>query len=502
MSSKTVSASVLFDFDKVEHNRENVVHMDVVISAPEKETDKRIPLQLILAIDCSGSMEGGKLDSVKDTASKLIKNLTENDTLGVIGFSENAFEVLPNLPMNTSNKERAGKAILSLHTIGATNISAAFAMSMERAVTAEKDKVSRIILLTDGLPTAGECNKQTLVEMTGKGNSSVSISTFGYGNDYDAELLASMASIGKGNNFYIQSADDCNKAFALELGGLLSLYGQDITVTMVPSGNVKIHSLMSDYKLEEKPGYRGITPGSVSFKIDDIYGGEKKHAILKMVVPEATEAVCARATRICDIKVDYLNVDTKTRVNVEASAKIQYVKPGKNGDKPNSDVQKQLAMIEAARIQKEAKEKADTGDYKGAQVILANGITWVTTNPWLDQGTGTAVKSMFQNLNSSCESRFSYATLGTKQFASYTRGLMSNRASSGDTMAMSYSNAVMDNMVKSFDTDEPMPVATVSSAYPVVKNVNGTTTNVTLTSDTVLESMKKLMKNGSKDKNV
>jgi len=496
MSSKALSASVLFDFDKVEHNRENTIHMDVILAAPAKETtDKRIPLQLILAVDCSGSMAGGKLDSVKDTALKLIKNLTENDTLGVIGFSEKAFEVLPTISMNTGGKERASQAIKDLHTIGATNLSEAFSMAMERAVTAEKDKVSRIILLTDGLPTAGNCDKQALIEMVGKGNPSVSLTTFGYGNDYDAELLASMASMGKGNNFYIQSSDDCKKAFALELGGLLSLYGQDIKITLVPSGNIKIDSLLSDYKMEEKPGYRGLTPGSVSFVIDDIYEGEKKHAILKLSIPEATEAVCARATRICEIKMDYLDVMTKERVVVECLAKIQYVKPGKTAVGPNADVQKQMAMIEAARIQKEAKEKADKGDFKGAQTILSNGIIWAEHNPWLGQDTGTSVRSMFVNLNTSCESRYAYNTIGTKQFTSYSSGLKL-RGASADTIKMSYCSNTMGNMMKSFDNDEE-PITFVTSA----SGVNGTgvaiTTTDTVGNSLIIDSSNKLIKNSN-----
>ena len=453
MASKPLQWSVLFDREQAECNKTSELHMDVILTAPDRDDQKRIPLHLILAVDCSGSMAGSKIASVKATILKLVEHLTENDSLGILGFSESVFDVLPTLPMTQGNKDQARTAVNGLHDMGSTNLSQAVTMASERVVTGDKGKVCRIVLLTDGLPTCGECNKERLIEMVGKMNPDVSMTTFGYGADYDAELLASMASMGKGNNFYIEKDTDCNKAFALELGGLLSLFAQDIKVTVSPS-NMNIKEFMSGYKVEEQPGYRGITAGKMSFTIDDIYVGERKHAILKIEVPGASEAVCSRPSRICDIEVSYLDVETKERGKLEAKASIQYVRPGKVICEENAEVKKQLILIEAARIQREAKEKADNGDYSGAQTVLNEGLKWVGL-PGVQGPLGAAgtagVKGVFDNMLQNSADRLSYSTKGVKLASAYVTSFSTARSSSMDSVAMSYTSSMQADMLDSFE---------------------------------------------------
>ena len=78
--------------------------------------------------------------------------------------------------------------------------------------------------------------------------------------------------MGRGNNFYIKSDDGCNNAFALELGGLLSLYGQNIQISVTPSGNMLFKEMLSEYKCEQVNGFRLLTPGKI-VKSGQIWAG-------------------------------------------------------------------------------------------------------------------------------------------------------------------------------------------------------------------------------------
>jgi len=449
--SSQVTVVPVFDFEQVDCTKSSEVHLDVILSAPEKENEKRIPLHLSLALDCSGSMQGSKLKSVQDTVCTLIDHLTENDTVNIIGFSQQVFDVIKTLPMTQANKQVAKDKVLALHHMGATNLSQAIIMAGEYAVTADKDKISRIILLTDGLPSgAGITDKPTLIKMCGEINKSVSLSTFGYGNDYDPELLASMANMGRGNNFYIEKDEDCRGAFALELGGLLSLYAQDIKVTVTPSGNMSIKEFLSGYAFEQTAGYRGITEGKLSYTVDDIYVGEKKHALIKFSVPSASEAVCARKTSVCAIEIDYFDVETKNQVSMRVMAKIQYVKAGKASKEVNEEIKKQLLMIEAAKIQKEVKDKADAGDYVGARTSALAGIQLGQQNGWFDNSK--ALVDNFSCLAENVGSRFDYATRGLKMATAYSTSYAKGRAGNMGSIGTSYSSSVQQDMLKSFSS--------------------------------------------------
>jgi uncharacterized protein YegL len=444
-----IDATSFFDYESISFDKESEIHLDIILNAPEKTDAKRIPLHLILVIDCSGSMDGGKLDAVKRTTCKLVDHLTENDTLGIIGFSDNVWDVFKALPMTKENKEQIKKEVKKLRTISNTNLSGAMSMAMERAVISDDSKVSRIILLTDGLPSAGECNKEKLVEIAYKMNQSVSMSTFGYGYDFDAELMASISSAGRGSSFYIKDDEDCSKAFAMELGGLLSLFGQNIKLTVIPSENMEFKELLSEYKCEQKQGYRLITGKKIEIQIDDIFAGEKKHVVLKLTVPKATEAVCARKTRVCNIQIQYTNLVTKAAQSVAFNSFIQYVKPDKAPKDPNEEVHNQILLLEAAKDQKEAQEKANMGDFIGAQASLAKGLQGIQG---MKGPQGISVKNMFSNLAANFTDNLTYRSKGSKLAASYRYSMSNTRCSSADTMDMM--NAQQAEVLKTFSDEE------------------------------------------------
>ena len=418
-----------FDFDRVSFEKDTEVHLDVVLTAPERLEQKRIPLHLILAVDCSGSMDGNKLPQVKSTINKLVDHLTENDTLGIIKFSQAAWEVLGAIPMTGENKTLAKSKVNEIYSMGSTNLSAAMEMAFEKAVISDRTKTARVILLTDGLPSAGDCNKENLLELAGNTPASLSISCFGYGDDFDAELMTSISRMGRGNNFYIKSDEDCNSAFALELGGLLSLFGQNIQISIKPSGNMTFKEMLSEYKCAQVQGFRLLTQERIDIKIDDIYVGESKHCILKLEIPKATEAVCARPTSVCAIEIKYTDTATQQEQTLTQTAKIQYVRANKVASEPNIDVKKQLMILEAVKLQKEAKAKADTGDFAGARGMLNEAANFCVLNSAFIPNSESYVTA-FNEMSSNFSDRNTYRSKGVRMSEAFNYTASTGRISS------------------------------------------------------------------------
>jgi len=255
--------------------------------------------------------------------------------------------------------------------------------------------------------------------------------------------------MGRGNNFYIKTDDECKKAFALELGGLLSLFGQNIKLTITPTGNMTFKEILSDYECKQKQGFRLLTPGKVEITIDDIFVGEKKHCILKLEIPKATEAVCARATKVCDVKAVYLDTETQKEVAVEEAVRINYVKANKVASEPNAEVKKQLLILETVRLQQEAKAKADAGNYKEAQVILGQACNFVSTNAKFMPDSGVYLSNL-RGMSANFTNSADYHTKGSKMSMAFSSSLTRNRVASMDSMDMAYSSGVQHEMLRSF----------------------------------------------------
>ena len=134
----------------------------------------------------------------------------------------------------------------------------------------------------------------------------------------------------------------------------------------------------------------------------------------------------------------------------QATAKIQYVKAGKVPKEANEEVKKQLVMIEAAKIQKEAKDKADAGDYAGAQALAGLGIQLAENNAtWL--GNSSALRANFANLQENVGDRFTYATVGSRMATSYGNSYATGRAGNMGSIGTSYSSSAQLDMLKAFN---------------------------------------------------
>jgi hypothetical protein len=109
-------------------------------------------------------MEGEKLEAVKRSVSILTDHLIENDSLVILGFSDDVWEVFSSDSMNQSCKESAKIAIKNLRALNSTNLSQALVMSVERglllhfqnqswkAMTGKKDEIWNNFLPVGSFP--------------------------------------------------------------------------------------------------------------------------------------------------------------------------------------------------------------------------------------------------------------------------------------------------------------------------------------------------------------
>ena len=177
---------------------------------------------------------------------KMIDHMTDSDSLSFVFFNQSA-ETVSFKKMSSSNKETMKQEIAKLSPGGSTDIGSAIvaANRLFDNYEGETGSIERIMLLTDGQANYGAMEMKhfkPIIEKTRKG---VSLSTFGYGNGFNEDLLTSISKQGKGNNYFIENPDGVAQVFAVELGGLLTCFAQDMVLS------IKTHKGFQYYKCSQ-----------------------------------------------------------------------------------------------------------------------------------------------------------------------------------------------------------------------------------------------------------
>ncbi len=153
------------------------------------------PIAFLLAIDTSLSMDGEKIFRAKEAALKVLRLLRDRDLVSVYGFDGKVKRVLEPTPL--SDRPRIEKAIVSLKLGYGTNLYAILnelAKDTEKLLKSQKVAAVRVILITDGEPTAGPKKPKKILEVARKlREAGATALIIGVGDEYNEKLLLDIA---------------------------------------------------------------------------------------------------------------------------------------------------------------------------------------------------------------------------------------------------------------------------------------------------------------------
>lgn len=164
--------------------------------------DSGLPIDVVLAIDTSGSMAGQPLDQARTAARAFVDGLGPADRAAVLAFSD----TVSLAQAFTSDHAALHAALDSLRAEGNTVLYQATADSVARAVAGASPRRA-IVLLSDGVDYGGRSGvsrDQALAEATSKG---VPVFTIGLGREIDEAYLSSLASSTGGRYLAAPSPD-------------------------------------------------------------------------------------------------------------------------------------------------------------------------------------------------------------------------------------------------------------------------------------------------------
>ncbi|XP_078803057.1 inter-alpha-trypsin inhibitor heavy chain H3-like isoform X2 [Oryzias latipes] len=124
----------------------------------------RIPKNVVFVIDRSGSMSGTKIEQTRTALLQILSDLAEQDFFSLITFDSEIFYWKKELvPATSDNVEKAKVFTRNIRDRGATDINAALLEGAKMLTKYPREgSASILILLTDGDPTSGVTNRETI----------------------------------------------------------------------------------------------------------------------------------------------------------------------------------------------------------------------------------------------------------------------------------------------------------------------------------------------------
>lgn len=276
-----VTFSGTLDRTAVLRGQDGLVRMELVVGAkePKSERPARVPTDLLVILDRSGSMAGAKLEQARAAVRELVTQLGREDRFGLVTYSNEATLVIPLAAADAEARTRWFTTLAGITADGGTNMSSGLDLGLDTIEQARSTgHVPRAILLSDGLANQGDASHDGLLRRaTRAARSEYMLTTVGIGADFNEYLMTALADAGTGNYYYLKAGDDLASVFAREFDGARTTVASGLAVQIEPADGVRVVDA-AGYPLEQ-------APHAVSFRPGALFAGQERRIWVTLAVP-------------------------------------------------------------------------------------------------------------------------------------------------------------------------------------------------------------------------
>jgi Ca-activated chloride channel homolog len=323
------------------------------------------PINLCFVLDCSGSMGGMPLKTVKEAAHRLIDRLTVRDRISIIAFDHKARVLVKNQPATDLTELK--QKIDGLKAGGGTCIDCGLKAGIEQLASGKEERISQLLLLTDGENEHGDNARAVKLADVAVGYN-LTVSTLGFGDHWNQDVLEQIADAGGGSLNYIEHAEE-----AVGIFGRLFSRIQSVGLT-----NAHLNIELADgTRLADLKPVAQVAPETVELptvqqgnqamvRIGDLMKDQPRVVLLNLYVPKlaASTATIARLQVTYDDPAGGLVAEASEQFAVEIEAQDSYV------PEVDAAVQQNILALAKYRQTQIAEDKLKAGDRKGAVTML------------------------------------------------------------------------------------------------------------------------------------
>lgn len=354
------------------------VLMDIEAVLEGKE-QPAAPLNICLIVDSSTSMKGLALDTVKEAALDLVRQLRPIDYLSIVSFNDRA-EILLSAA-SSFDQINAEKAIRMLKVGGGTEIGKGLAAGYTEILKYSRfDTVSQILLMTDGRTYGDEQDCLRIAE--GAALEGIVINGLGIGSRWNDVFLDALASKTGGSCIFLEDLQDIRHFLKDTFTALTRRYADRVILDLDLGQGAELNYMMR------------LQPESAPLELETpvILGSLPYSSPLSILIEIQLEGIVGVAPQY-PIASGFLSYEIPTRSYPDFTTRISLQLPVHNSQ-PSAPSQKMLDAISRLtlyRMQERAKIDLEHGNPAGAAIRLERLATRL-----LSQGEKQLARTIFK----------------------------------------------------------------------------------------------------------
>jgi Ca-activated chloride channel family protein len=373
-------------------NQPQLIYVLTELQPGEAMSNVRLPLNFALVLDHSGSMAGEKLRTMKEAVKNIIEQLDPNDVLSIVTFETKTRVLVQSQPA----RDKAGlkKQVDKISDGGGTNMAPALRESLNLVSQLHSsERVSRIVILTDGEATDKEDDSRHVADDAGQRG--IPLIGLGFGKDWKEDFLFDLADRSvnakpgsqSGLAYYIPKPTDANQIFQAVYQSM-QVVAQDVTINVRMVQGLEARRVWQVVPMIKDIGHGVIQGRAIVIPVGQLEKGGAAYLAEIMLPPRPQGAV-----RIAQTDAVYNAPGRGTQreavdliVNFSADPSVQ--------NQLNGRVMNIVEKVQAFKLQTQALDEAETGNVRGATQKLRQAVTIL-----LSQGENELANQMQQEAN-------------------------------------------------------------------------------------------------------
>jgi Ca-activated chloride channel homolog len=332
----------------------------------------RLPLNFTLVLDRSGSMAGEKIRTMREAVKNIIDQLSSDDIISIVVFESRTQVLVP--AQAAGDKSALKQQVDKIRDGGGTNLAPGLQEGLNQAVQFHKgERVSRIVLLTDGEATDSENDSRRVADQAG--GMGIPIVGLGFGKDWKHDFLIdlsdrSLQAPGTQTGYvdYIPSPEQVDKIFQ-EVYKSMQVVAQDVMITTRMVQGVEARRVWQVVPMIHEISSNTIQGRAVMIPVGQLEKGGAAY-LTDLILPPRP----AGMVRVAQVEVAY-SIPGNETVREAVDLIIQYTPEAAPADQFEERVMSVVEKVQAFRLQTQALDRAEKGDVRAATQKLRQAVT-------------------------------------------------------------------------------------------------------------------------------
>jgi Ca-activated chloride channel homolog len=353
-------------------NQPQLVYVLTELTPGQALANVRLPLNFALVLDRSGSMAGAKLRTMKEAVKNIIDQLNPDDIVSIVTFETKTQVLFP--AQMAGNKADLKRQVDKINDGGGTNMAPGLKEGLNQVSrNLGPQRVSRIVLLTDGEATDKEDDSRRLADQSGQ--MGIPLIGLGFGKNWKHDFLIDLADRSllapgsqTGYTDFIPTPDEVNRIFQ-EVYKSMQVVAQDVAVTTRLVQGLEARRVWQVVPMIKDISRNAIQGRAIVIQVGQLEKGGTAYLAELMLPPRPAGAV-----RIAQTDVAYsLPGGSGQRDAIDLI--VQFSSDPAMAQQYNGHVMNVVERVQAFKLQTQALDEAEIGNVRGATQKLRQAVT-------------------------------------------------------------------------------------------------------------------------------